>query len=90
MLVKDFVNAQAPPQKVSVCLFDFQRWLFPGFCGLGSFPIALYLTRRNGALVYAQTFPKGSGGLGVGGKGWARCSTRCSDLNRPGWGASCT
>lgn len=69
MLVKDFVNAQVPPKKAPVCLFAFQRWLFPGFCGLGSFPIALYLSRRNGALVYAQTFPKGSGGGGGGGGG---------------------
>lgn len=68
MLAKDFVNAQPPPKKVPVRLFAFQRWLFPGFCGLGSFPIALDLTLRNGALVYAQTFPKGSGwgGGGVG------------------------
>lgn len=66
MLVKDFVNAQVPPRKAPVCLFAFQRWLFPGFCGLGSFPIALYLSRRNGALVCVQTFPKGSvGGGGV-------------------------
>lgn len=88
MLVKDFVNAQVPPRKAPVCLFAFQRWLFPGFCGLGSFPIALYLSRRNGALVCVQTFPKGSGGGGVCGKGRARCSMRCSDLNGPGWGAS--
>ena len=65
MLVKDFVEGQAPSKKVPVGLFAFQRWLFAGFDGLSSFPIALYWICRNGDLVYAQTFPKwGKGRIG--------------------------
>lgn len=52
------VSGWAPPTKVPLCLFAFQKWLFPGSYGVGSVPIALFVTGRNGALVYDQTYPQ--------------------------------